>query len=287
MSFPTTSLLSAPKPCLNMPSPCPTSRTLRFLRVRPPSLFFVFFSPFKFPLISPPPTLDRLIEFLLACRGSYNVHIPYHNFRHVVDVLQAVFFFLLQLAALPPFGSGDPPAKHPGSLSHIITPMDAFTLLVVAIGHDVGHPGVNNTFLIALKTPLAQLYNDKSVLESFHCAAFSQVVKRHWPEAWDLRKTMIDMILATDMALHSDFMVQLEKLRRRYEDEMKGCNYDGLSPKVVLEHRTLLCALLIKCADISNVVSPFIIIIVPHPQLTLFPQGSDTRMLCTMGHHLD
>ncbi|KAF8545148.1 hypothetical protein BDD12DRAFT_800572 [Trichophaea hybrida] len=185
---------------------------------------------------------DRLIDFLIACRGSYNDQVPYHNFRHVVDVLQAIFFFMLQLEVLPRYGSSgalDNSPKHPHSLSRIITPMDALTLLVVAIGHDVGHPG-----------PLAQLYNDKSVLESFHCAAFSQVLQNYWPKTLEVRKMMIDMILATDMGLHFDFMGKLDKLRKKYEKEGGSGQWDE---KVVSDHRILLCALLIKCADISNV----------------------------------
>jgi 3',5'-cyclic-nucleotide phosphodiesterase len=172
----------------------------------------------------------------------------------VVDVLQAIFFFMLQLGVLPPFKCRDAPEPFSGktSLSSIITPLDALTLLVVAVGHDVGHPGVNNAFLVTLKAPLAQLYNDKSVLESFHCAAFSQVLRNHWPKILDQRKMIIDMILATDMGLHFDFMGKLDKLRKKYEKDGGPSAWDE---KLVSDYRTLLCALIIKCADISNVVS--------------------------------
>ncbi|KAI5847518.1 hypothetical protein BZA05DRAFT_457606 [Tricharina praecox] len=197
---------------------------------------------------------DRMVDFLLACRGTYNDQVPYHNFRHVVDVLQAVFFFMLQLGALPHYkhhkmGELDEESTAK-SLAHLITPLDALTLLVVAIGHDVGHPGVNNAFLVTLKAPLAQLYNDRSVLESFHCAAFSQVLRKHWPKALDQRKMIIDMILATDMGLHFDFMGKLDKLRKKYEKEGGSGVWEE---KSVNDHRILLCALIIKCADISNV----------------------------------
>lgn len=62
---------------------------------------------------------------------------------------------------------------------------------------------------------------------------------------------MIDMILATDMGLHFDYMGKLEKLKRKTE---KDGGADRWEAKTIAEHRTLLCALLIKCADISNVV---------------------------------
>jgi 3',5'-cyclic-nucleotide phosphodiesterase len=127
--------------------------------------------------------------------------------------------------------------------------------MITAIGHDVGHPGVNNFFLVKLNAPLAQLYNDNSVLEAFHCAAFSQILRRHWPAVFKdtrLRRLMISSILATDMGVHSKFMESLGNLQEKYH-ENKGM--DGWKPQDLEVYRTLLCGLLIKCADISNVVS--------------------------------
>lgn len=196
------------------------------------------------------------MDFLTACRAAYNPKIPYHNFRHVVDVLQAVFYFLLQLRALPPYPAGGSADCKPGTplkgMSCMLTPLDALTLLVAAIGHDVGHPGVNNAFLITLKAPLAQVYNDRSVLESFHCAAFSQVLRKYWPKTLELRKALIEMILATDMGLHFDYMGRLEKMKKR---AMRGGGWGMWGEKAIADCRALICALLIKCADISNVVS--------------------------------
>ena len=104
----------------------------------------------------------------------------------MIDVTQAVFFFLLQIGALPPHPLHQtPPASWPVSvIAALVRPFEAFVLLVSAIGHDVGHPGVNNAFLVALKSPLAQLYNDNSVLEAFHCAAYSQILRRYWSSAF-------------------------------------------------------------------------------------------------------
>ncbi|KAL7269972.1 3',5'-cyclic-nucleotide phosphodiesterase [Rhizina undulata] len=194
---------------------------------------------------------EEIIDFLHASRDAYNPQIPYHNFRHVVDVLQAVFYFLLQLRALPLYTTNDAcilAPKYEKSLSALLKPIDAFTLLIVAIGHDVGHPGVNNNFLITLKAPLAQVYNDRSVLESFHCAAFSQVLIKYWPKILDLRKMMIEMILATDMGLHFDYMRKLDELKKRPDRRT-----EHRDENTIAGYKSLICALLIKCADISNV----------------------------------
>ena len=194
--------------------------------------------------------------FLLASRAAYNSFVHYHNFRHVVDVMQAIFYFLLQLGALPPYPASTESSKvsEPAStIASLLKPFDALTLLIAAIGHDVGHPGVNNAFLVALKAPLAQLYNDKSVLESFHCAAYSQILRRYWKQAFEdipMHALLINSILATDMGLHFKYMADLKDLTEATKEKgIEGCN-----PQRLDEYRILTCALLVKCADISNVV---------------------------------
>ena len=200
---------------------------------------------------------DDLKYFLMACRAAYNGFVLYHNFRHVVDVLQASFYFLLQLGTLPPYvnpAAATEIGKLVSPIAALLKPFDALTLLISAIGHDVGHPGVNNAFLVALKAPLAQLYNDNSVLEAFHCAAYSQILRRYWSTAFEdtnLRRLLIKSILATDMGVHFKYMADLGNLQEKLHHN-KGT--DGWNDKMLDEYRTLACGLLIKCADISNVV---------------------------------
>jgi len=199
---------------------------------------------------------DQLTAFLVACRAAYNVFVPYHNFRHAIDVLQATFNFLVRIGTLPPFlpeHDAGTIAGEKSPLSSLLKPFEALTLLVSAIGHDVGHPGVNNGFLITLNAPLAQLYNDRSVLESFHCAAFSQILRRYWPQVFDdtkMRSLMISTILATDMGLHFDYMKKLGDLQERLQENN---SIDGWNGRMLEEQTAFACSLLIKCADISNV----------------------------------
>ncbi|KAG9187781.1 3',5'-cyclic-nucleotide phosphodiesterase [Alternaria panax] len=202
---------------------------------------------------------DEMIVFLLASRTAYNEFVKYHNFRHVVDVLQALFHFLVRIGTLPPYPSASSSIPTPKSpIAELLKPFDALTLLISAIGHDVGHPGVNNAFLVALNAPLAQLYNDRSVLESFHCAAYSQILRRYWPRAFAdaaMRKLMINNILATDMGLHFKYMSDLGNLQQKVAHD-KGV-VDAWSAKVQEEQKDLTCGLLIKCADICNVARKF------------------------------
>ena len=200
---------------------------------------------------------DQLRRFILACRTAYNSFVLYHNFRHAVDVMQSVFCFLLHSGALASYGSVESPVEKTPLVS-ILTPFDALTLLISAIGHDVGHPGVNNVFLIKLNTPLAQLYNDSSVLEAFHCAAFSQILRRHWPSVFKekhMRKLLINSILATDMGIHQNYMSRLESLQQKFHSNNRTLN--GWDSQEIESYRVLVCGLLIKCADISNVARPW------------------------------
>lgn len=202
--------------------------------------------------------LDDLIVFLLASRTAYNEFVKYHNFRHVVDVLQALFHFMVQIGTLPLYPPSDIKQHSKTPIAELLKPFDALTLLISAIGHDVGHPGVNNAFLVALNAPLAQLYNDRSVLESFHCAAYSQILRRYWPSAFAdaaMRKLMINNILATDMGLHFKYMSDLGNLQQKLAHD-KGV-LDAWSVKVQEEQKDLTCGLLIKCADICNVARKF------------------------------
>lgn len=204
-------------------------------------------------------TEDELIVFLLASRTAYNEFVKYHNFRHVVDVLQALFHFLVRIGTLPPYPSDSDSISTPKSpIAQLLKPFDALTLLISAIGHDVGHPGVNNAFLVTLNAPLAQLYNDRSVLESFHCAAYSQILRRYWPKVFadtSLRKLMINNILATDMGLHFKYMSDLGSLQEKVAHNNRVV--DAWSVKVQEEQKDLTCGLLIKCADICNVARKF------------------------------
>ena len=189
---------------------------------------------------------------------AYNSFVIYHNFRHAIDVLQSVFYFLVQIGGLPPYPKAEGSVKLDTSrwpVASLIKPFEAMTLLIAALGHDVGHPGVNNMFLVKLNAPLAQLYNDQSVLESFHCAAYSQILRRHWAAAFEdreLRRLMISSILATDMGIHANYMQQLNDLQSKVQE---GTPIESWALKDLETYRVLVCGLLIKCADISNVVS--------------------------------
>lgn len=203
---------------------------------------------------------EQLIGFLLATRRQYKHEreVHYHNWRHAVDVTQSIYCFLMDVQLCPPSDGDDRPQKELNAMERMITHLDGLILLISAIGHDVGHPGVNNAFLVAVNHPLAQTYNDKSVLENYHCAAYSQLLRRHWPALHGIpsfRAIMISTILATDMQRHFDYMKSLRELKSQLN--AADAKPDEWNDKDKEHTRELVMALLMKAADISNVARPF------------------------------
>ncbi|KAG0171218.1 3',5'-cyclic-nucleotide phosphodiesterase [Apophysomyces sp. BC1015] len=157
----------------------------------------------------------------------------------------------------------DTPFSYPRPEHRLLRPLDVLALLLASIGHDVGHPGVNNMFMVNTATPLAILYNDRSVLESFHSMAFYHILQQHCfsqltdirshPEYASFRNIVVSSILATDMSLHDEYV---QKVRDQV-DRVRDKGFDISNEAQRNRERLILCGALIKCADISNCARPF------------------------------
>lgn len=211
--------------------------------------------------------------------------MPYHNFKHVVDVLQAVFHFLVRIGTLPPFPQGTRVETEPTTrLVGMLRPFEALTLLIAAIGHDIGHPGVNNMFLTRINSPLARLYNDKSILESYHAAFYCNMLSKLWPavvENEEMRELLTSCILSTDMGIHKEYMEKLTFLKKTMDELPDNKEVGEMELKT---YREIACNMLIKCADISNVVSHNL----PTVSLQrLTSIGPTLRLRCRVDRHPD
>lgn len=61
-------------------------------------------------------------------------------------------------------------------MSRFTTGREQFALMVASVAHDIGHPGVNNNFLINSSDELALRYNDISVLENHHASSLFKIL---------------------------------------------------------------------------------------------------------------
>eukprot|EP01013_Petalomonas_cantuscygni_P036716 TRINITY_DN67414_c0_g1_i1.p1 TRINITY_DN67414_c0_g1~~TRINITY_DN67414_c0_g1_i1.p1 ORF type:complete len:659 (+),score=151.01 TRINITY_DN67414_c0_g1_i1:83-2059(+) len=186
---------------------------------------------------------DTLVRFLGALEAGYhNNH--YHNAVHAADVLQCVHFIL-----------------GPGGMIQAmsLTPEDIFGSLLASAMHDFGHPGFNNNFHGRTGAYLATLYNDRSILENHHCASVFELLKHDKynilaplfdEQKKDVRDTILEMVLGTDMGLHSKIFMQF---RQRLRDLESSCNGTSREPWMKKrEDARLALTIAIKMADISN-----------------------------------
>ena len=112
---------------------------------------------------------DQMNRLLFAIRAIYHAPNPYHNYVHAIDVLQATYSFLMDLGLVPPYSylldlgpnTTSMPWKRPGEEQRpvcgagtrrardVMRPQDVLAVLIAAMGHDVGHPGLSNAFMVS------------------------------------------------------------------------------------------------------------------------------------------
>jgi len=151
---------------------------------------------------------DKYVHCVLsAWEGGYRSEPAFHNALHAADITQSVYH------ALVPLGLGH---RLPSSLS--------LSMIVATMFHDVGHPGVNNTFLVATGDPLALRYNDRGVLENMHCSTGFELLKASGVDffgalgnevARSVRKSIVGIVLATDMEHHRAGTAELKDVIER------------------------------------------------------------------------
>jgi len=202
-----------------------------------------------------------MAQFLESAESSYKKSVPYHNWFHAVDVTHGVNR-LLQVCSADAY----------------LSCHERFALLVAAVGHDLGHPGVNNHFIIETAHELALLYNDRSPLENMHCARLFQITfvakcnifaSLHRVHYQEVRKTIIDAVLNTDNAMHFTMIKEVQMMYEVNSElldvsrEMFTDDSESFPIREAMEcfrepdTRRLLAKVFLHTADISNSLKPF------------------------------
>mmetsp|Transcript_35461 Transcript_35461/g.95115 ORF Transcript_35461/g.95115 Transcript_35461/m.95115 type:complete len:889 (+) Transcript_35461:379-3045(+) len=197
-------------------------------------------------------------------RIRYKLDPQYHNWWHGVDVLHTTFRLLACAQA-----------------EAYLSKLEIFSTMVAACAHDVGHPGINNAFLVKSKNELALKYNDKSPLENMHCATLYEVVSEQdadifgtlTDEQWhDCRKQIVECILNTDMVNHFGNVGKLQNFYEVSGEEVSNFvsaiatgAADVVVPEVFTDqvdgpkNRLLLQETFLHAADLSNPIKPLAI----------------------------
>ena len=140
--------------------------------------------------------IDKLEPFLVSVANQYLTSTLYHNSLHGADITQTICLFFNN--------SNAEEVCHTQAI-------DLLSIIIAALGHDLGHPGLTNTFQINASSEMAITYNDSSCLENFHLAKLFTTIRKDDTNIFEklssqdykkIRKKMISEILATDMAIH-------------------------------------------------------------------------------------
>jgi hypothetical protein len=176
--------------------------------------------------------------------------VPFHNFRHAINVLHSLHVFLEAFEAKQFFDD-----------------LEIFAMLLAAVCHDLQHPGRDNNFLKVTGHPIAERYNDVAVLEMHHCATTFAILSdpaidlcsafRYEkgdavqgqcvlsPEYKRFRDCVVKCILGTEVASHKSHVEALSSLLSSFQ------------PKTDVSHRLKLMVCLVEAADLSNEVRAF------------------------------
>ena len=149
--------------------------------------------------------LDRQkVRSFFAELGARYGRGQYHNAIHGADVMLSTHLFVTE------FG-----------LVERLTKLQLFALLLGAVVHDYNHPGTSNAHEVKMRTKLAMIYSDQSVLEQHHLASAFAVIHSHGTDVLsglkaeeyaEVRSLVIEMVLHTDLSKHFDFIARLKTL---------------------------------------------------------------------------
>ena len=191
--------------------------------------------------------IDKLDSFLVSVSSEYLETTLYHNSLHGIDVTQSCYIFFL-------YSNAEKIAR--------TNVLDLLSIFIAALGHDIGHPGLTNTYHINDSTDIAIIYNDISVLENFHASTLFKTIRRTENNIFEkltnidykiIRKRMISEILATDMANHGK-VISLIKSKISTNEDGKDFKFNLLSGNEQTKNEEQQCLLdfMIHLADLSH-----------------------------------
>lgn len=190
--------------------------------------------------------------YIRSIERLYDSSNPYHNNTHAADVSQAVGVILGNSL----INDSDDDLTKASGIAASLTKIELFAIILGAAIHDVNHPGVTNDFLVNSKADVAFRYNDRSVNENHHISVAFKVAREPEQNVFDffspedfneLRKLIIDMIFATDMAGHGGLVAKFTAAKK--DCGVDPANWEGAN-------RSLLLQMALHCADLSNASRP-------------------------------
>ena len=179
-------------------------------------------------------SMTTFVNFVNEIKKGYSKDSPYHSHYHAFDVMHVCYLLITKCKA-----------------DELLDGFNILSLLVGALGHDLGHDGFNNSFHSATQSKLAIMYNDNSILENYSAAYLFRILRKencnifsrlNNEDMTKMRSRLIDLILDTDAKNH--FMLMN---RFKHGMEMKQLSHG------------LLSSMLLHVSDVSNPTRPGLI----------------------------
>ena len=192
-------------------------------------------------------SIKKIDSFLYSISDNYKETTLYHNSLHGADVTQSICIYFLNSNAEEILEA---------------TVLDLLSMIVSAMGHDLGHPGYNNNFHVNAMTDLALTYNDASCLENYHTSLLFRILKKEENNILEklstqnyksIRKRMISQILATDMANHGEVVSLIKaKIKASEEEGLNRFNLLSGNEKTKFDEQQILLNYMTHAADLGH-----------------------------------
>ena len=193
--------------------------------------------------------------FVGRVAGHYSDEVDFHSFTHAVDVTLSAFLLLTRY----------------GGREHL-QPVDAMAILVAAMCHDAGHPGLTNPFQKATQSELVSQYGEEATLERMHISIGQSILRSPGcnvldaagfsaeEQAW--ASELIEFaVLGTDLSTQSTVMAEWAEM---FGDGGSAAGAEGAAASSCLcgftmdeAARKAVGRLLLKTADLGCCAKPW------------------------------
>lgn len=181
-----------------------------------------------------------LRAYFEACCAQMN-DVPFHNFNHVADVTQFLFYMLRSTG-----------------LATLLSPMQLVAAFLAAIAHDLDHRGKSNAYELNEKTDIGVKY-PAAPLETHHAASAIATLDSSGilsglsaESAAEVRECVHSCIMSTDMSRHKAIIEEFKSAESELmSDKHTASDFFSHGPKGML-----LLGMCLKLADVSNVARP-------------------------------
>ncbi|CAD7943402.1 unnamed protein product [Amoebophrya sp. A25] len=184
-------------------------------------------------------------NFVAVVARNYEKN-PYHNWAHAWNVFATTGILLRD-------GWHD-----------YADDVDIFALMVAALCHDLGHPGLTNEHFVNQGHRLARTYNNLAVLENMHAYTMYTILELPGcnlleefsaAEQAQFRAVATTAIMGTAMTVHFDLMKSLTQVKNARDAE-------ELQEKPILDEKRfnhdaeVMKKIIVHAADLGNCVQP-------------------------------